>query len=102
VFVALEGERLGEVSFVAAGCSILTASASMMTERLRGATRAEAESLAACFAALVLSPADAPPPADAAGSLGALAVFAAVRAFPGRHQCAVLPWQTLRAALGPP
>jgi nitrogen fixation NifU-like protein len=102
VFVALDGDRLAAVSFVAAGCSILTAAASMMTERLRGAPRAEARSLADRFQALVRQPPDAPAQPDAAGTLGALAVFAAVRAFPGRHQCAVLPWRTMLTALNNP
>src|SRR5262245_59064537 len=58
VFVDLDGERLREVSFQGQGCSISTASASMMTESLKGKTRAEAEQLFERFHALVTSPPD--------------------------------------------
>lgn len=99
VFVDLRGETLGAVAFTGEGCSILIASASMMTERLCGATRGDAMALGARFETLVregggVETADPPP------ALGELSAFAAVAAFPGRVACAMLPWQALRAALG--
>ncbi|SMF48635.1 Fe-S cluster assembly sulfur transfer protein SufU [Pseudogulbenkiania subflava] len=84
-----------EARFEGAGCAISTASASLMTDALKGRTEAEAEALFAVFHALVTSedglPADAP--------LGKLAVLAGVREFPTRVKCATLAWHTLLAAL---
>ena len=83
-----------DVRFTGAGCAISTASASLMSEALKGRTAAEAEQLFAGFHALL---AGVPAADDAA--LGKLAVFAGVREFPGRIKCAMLPWHTLAAAL---
>ena len=98
VFVDLDGDRLREVSFQGKGCSISTASASMMTESLKGKTRAEADELFERFHALVTS---APDQAHhhAVPELGKLAVFSGVCEFPVRVKCASLPWHTLKAAL---
>ena len=82
------------VRFTGAGCAISTASASLMSEALKGRTTAEAEQLFAGFHAML---AGVPETDDAA--LGKLAVFAGVREFPGRIKCAMLPWHTLVAAL---
>ena len=98
MFVALRGETLDAVAFTGEGCSILTAAASMMTERLRGATRADAEALRERFEALVRGAGDPEAP-DVAAALGELTAFAALAAFPGRVPCALLPWQALRAAM---
>ena len=98
VFVRLEGDRLGEVKFQGAGCSISTASASMMTEAVKGRTRAETEALFERFHALVTRDAAARE-ADADPALGKLAVFSGVSEFPVRVKCASLPWHTLKAAL---
>jgi nitrogen fixation NifU-like protein len=88
--------RIEDVSFVGSGCAISKASASLMTEFVKGRTRAEAESAFARFQELVTS--DPTRPADGA-DLGKLAVFAGVREFPVRVKCATLPWHTLRSAL---
>lgn len=96
VYLKLEGDVIQDVAFVGSGCAICTASASMMTERLKGKTRHEAESLFGQFHEL-LTGKDEPGGEEA---LGKLAVFSGVRAFPIRVKCATLPWHTFRAALG--
>lgn len=95
VYVAVEGDRMQDVAFQGSGCAISTAAASVMTETVKGKTRAEAEALFATFHELVTK---GPPPTGTEG-LGKLAVFAGVSEFPSRVKCAVLPWHTLRAAL---
>ena len=98
VFVRLDGDVVTDVKFQGAGCSISTASASMMTESIKGRSRAEAEALFEHFHALVTrdSSAAGQPPDPA---LGKLAVFSGVWEFPVRVKCASLPWHTLKAAL---
>jgi nitrogen fixation NifU-like protein len=98
VFVALEGDRVKDVSFVGKGCSISTASASLMTESLKGKTRAEAAELFERFHTLITADPTAPRAEDP--SLGKLQAFAGVCEFPVRVKCASLPWHTLKAALG--
>jgi nitrogen fixation protein NifU and related proteins len=98
VFLELDGDVVKDVSFKGAGCSISTASASMMTEALRGKTRAEAEALFERFHRLVTSdPLLAR--TDNAPDLGKLAAFSGVSEFPVRVKCASLPWHTFKAAL---
>jgi nitrogen fixation protein NifU and related proteins len=98
VFVRLEGDKVTDVSFKGAGCSISTASASLMTEALKGKTRAEVESLFDRFHRLVTSdPSKAAE--NTAPELGKLAAFAGVCEFPVRVKCASLPWHTFKAAL---
>jgi len=95
VYLTLEGDVLRDVSFVGKGCSISTASASMMTESLKGKTRAEAEALFQRFRGLLTGE----PAAAGAPELGKLQVFSGVCEFPVRIKCASLPWHTLHAAL---
>lgn len=83
-----------DVGFQGAGCAISTASASMMTEALKGKTENEALRLFELFHDLLMGKADPDP-----GSLGKLAAFTGVRDFPVRVKCATLAWHTLRAAL---
>lgn len=98
VYVRCVGDTLADVRFVGQGCSISTASASLMTEAVRGRTRAEAEALFERFHALVTATHDqAAAAVDPA--LGKLAVFVGVHEFPMRVKCASLAWHTLRAAL---
>jgi nitrogen fixation NifU-like protein len=98
VYLRLEGDVVQDVAFKGAGCSISTASASMMTEALKGKSRAEAEALFQRFHQLLTSdPAKAGQ--DAAPELGKLAAFSGVCEFPVRVKCASLPWHTFRAAL---
>jgi nitrogen fixation NifU-like protein len=95
VYVKLDGDVIRDVSFQGSGCAISTASASMMTESVKGKTRAEAESLFKSFHELVTGkPVDRPK-----ANLGKLAVFSGVREFPVRVKCASLAWHTLHAAL---
>jgi nitrogen fixation protein NifU and related proteins len=95
VYLGLEGEILKDVSFQGTGCAISTASASMMTESVKGKTRAEADALFERFHALITGK-----PAGPDGpELGKLEVFSGVREYPVRVKCATLPWHTLKAAL---
>lgn len=85
-----------DISFEGSGCAISTASASLMTEQLKGKTVAEAESLFSRFHDMVTS--DLAEPANTEG-LGKLAALGGVREFPSRVKCATLCWHTLNAAL---
>jgi nitrogen fixation protein NifU and related proteins len=96
VYLDLEGDVVRDVSFEGSGCAISKASASMMTESLKGKTRREAEALFASFHHLITEGTDGPPDGTA---LGKLVVFSGVREFPVRVKCATLAWHTLRAAL---
>jgi nitrogen fixation NifU-like protein len=98
VFVRLEDGVVRDVSFKGAGCSISTASASMMTESLKGKSRAEVEELFQRFHALITGdPSRASESTDP--GLGKLDAFSGVCEFPVRVKCASLPWHTLKAAL---
>lgn len=90
------GGEVEEVGFTGSGCAICTASASMMTEGLRGKSAAEAEALIEGFHELVTAK-DMPEVDE--DLLGKLVVFAGVREFPVRVKCATLPWHTARSAL---
>jgi len=94
VFLDLEDGRIRDVSFQGAGCAISTASASLMTEALKGRTVEAARTLFENFHALVTTGAG-----EGAPELGKLAVFSGVREFPMRVKCATLVWHTLLAAL---
>lgn len=96
VFLKLEGDRLSDVSFLGSGCAISKASASLMTDSVKGRTVAQVERLFDAFHAMVTSEAAAEPDV---GELGKLAVLAGVREFPVRVKCASLAWHTLKAAL---
>jgi nitrogen fixation NifU-like protein len=91
-----EGGRIRDIAFQGSGCAISKASASMMTQSLKGKTRAEAEKLFERFHKLVTG--QLPPNGDPA-ELGKLGVFSGVSEFPVRVKCATLAWHTLRAAL---
>ena len=94
VFVRLNGERVEDIRFEGKGCAISTASASLMTEAVKGKERAAIGELFAKVHAL-LTQQDAAP--DTA--LGKLAALSGVREFPARVKCASLCWHTLNAAL---
>ena len=96
VYVTVEDDRVTDVAFTGSGCAISTASASLMTQAIKGKSLAEAENLFGAFHALVTSNPTAMADAD---GLGKLVVFAGVREFPIRVKCATLAWHTLRAAL---
>jgi nitrogen fixation NifU-like protein len=97
VSLQVEGDVVRDVSFEGSGCSISTASASMMTDALKGKTVAEAKALFERFHELVT--ADPSRTATASAELGKLAVFAGVHEFPMRVKCASLAWHTMKAAL---
>jgi len=95
LFLKIDQETIREIRFHGSGCAISTASASLMTESLKGKTRAEAEALFQRFHDLVVGSGN-----TASGpELGKLAVFSGVREYPVRVKCATLAWHTLRAAL---
>ena len=94
VYALLAGEVLSDVRFDGSGCAISVASASLMTEAVKGRSRAEVENLYLAIHDL-LTRADAPCPAE----LGKLAALGGVREFPARVKCASLCWHTLHAAL---
>ncbi len=96
VYLRIEDGIVRDAGFVGTGCAISTASASMMTESLKGKTEAEVEALFKRFHDLVTG--NLPPDADL-GGLGKLAVFAGVREYPVRVKCASLAWHTMHAAL---
>lgn len=95
VYVKLEGEKIADLSFEGSGCAISVASASLMTERLKGKTRSDALKLFDAMHELLTSSAA---PADTE-SLGKLAALSGVREYPSRVKCASLCWHTLKGAL---
>ncbi len=94
VYLHLEGDVIQDVSFEGNGCAISTASASLMTDALKGKKVEEAERLFEEFHHLVTHD-----DAEASPDLGKLEVLAGVREFPARVKCATLAWHTLQAAL---
>jgi nitrogen fixation NifU-like protein len=96
VYVAVDGDTVRDVRFEGAGCAISTASASLMTEAVRGCSLGDTEAIFDRFHTAITSETDAPLDIDA---LGKLAVLTGVRQYPMRVKCASLAWHTLRAAL---
>jgi nitrogen fixation NifU-like protein len=96
LYVKVEGGVIQEIGFQGKGCAISKASASLMTEAVKGKTTADAEALFARFHDLLTGPPDV---RTDARSFGKLAVFSGVREFPVRVKCATLAWHTLEAAL---
>ena len=95
VFVRLNGDIVEEVTFEGSGCAISTASASLMTEAIKGKTLAEAKELFEHFHGMVTGSEE-----GAVGScLGKLEVFSGVCKYPARVKCATLVWHTVNAAL---
>ncbi|PWV58897.1 Fe-S cluster assembly sulfur transfer protein SufU [Plasticicumulans acidivorans] len=93
VYLDVEGDVIRDLSFQGQGCAISTASASMMTEALKGKRIDEVEPLFTKFHDLVTT--DGPLPEG----LGKLSVLAGVRDYPSRVKCATLAWHALKAAL---
>ena len=94
VTMTLRDGVIEDIAFAGEGCAISTASASMMTQALKGRTGEEARSLFEAMHAVLV--ADEPPDLDRLGKLGALL---GVKDFPMRVKCATLPWHTMEAAL---
>lgn len=95
VYLKMEGEKIGEISFEGSGCAISQASASLMTTQLQGKTLAEAESEFDEFKNIVTTGEE---PAD----FSEVAAFAGVHAFPARIKCATLSWHAAIDALNKP
>ena len=93
LFLKMDGDTVREASFTGSGCAISTASASLMTESLKGKSRAEALHLLDEFHELLTTD------VQAKKDLGKLVVFGGVREYPARVKCATLAWHTLKSAL---
>ncbi len=96
VYLEMDNEKVKDVSFLGSGCAISKASASLMTQAVKGKTREEAETFFKEFHAMVTGELDEETEEN---SLGKLKIFAGVREFPARVKCASLSWHTLNAAL---
>jgi len=94
VYLSVDDGVIRDVAFQGSGCAISKASASLMTESVKGKTVAEAQALFERFQQMITARADAP-----VDNLGKLTVLAGVRQFPVRVKCASLAWHTLRAAV---
>ncbi len=96
LYLQVEEGVIHDIGFIGMGCAISTASASMMTECLKGKTVAEAEAIFESFQNLVSG--DSAANADII-PLGMLAAFSSIREYPVRVKCAILAWHTMQAAL---
>jgi nitrogen fixation NifU-like protein len=94
LYVRVDGDTITDIAFQGAGCAISKASASLMTDALKGRTLPEARELFDRFHTVVTTP-----PGGAVEDLGKLSVLAGVREFPVRVKCASLAWHTMKAAL---
>lgn len=95
LYIDVEDGAVKDVAFQGNGCAISTASASVMTEAIKGKPVGEVHAMFEKFHKLVTTGENG----DAAEALGKLAVFAGVSEFPSRVKCATLAWHTLEAAL---
>ena len=96
VYMTLDGEVISDVSFEGSGCAISKASASMMTESIKGKSRAEAEDIFGSFRAMITREAGVGVDRE---RLGDLEVLESVSAYPTRIKCATLSWHAMHAAL---
>jgi nitrogen fixation protein NifU and related proteins len=96
VYVSMENDRVADIAFKGSGCAISKASASMMTQVVKGKTKEEADVLFKEFREMVMGEMDVETEEN---SLGKLKIFAGVREFPARVKCASLSWHTVHAAL---
>lgn len=94
LYLTLDGDVIKDVAFQGSGCAISKASASLMTDALKGKTVTEARALFDEFHAMITSNPEQPP-----ADLGKLSVLAGVREFPTRVKCASLAWHTMKAAV---
>jgi nitrogen fixation protein NifU and related proteins len=94
LFLKLDGDVIADVGFQGSGCAISKASASLMSDSLKGRTVAEVRALFDRFHRMVTTPPDVE-----VEDLGKLSALAGVREFPVRVKCASLAWHTLKAAL---
>jgi nitrogen fixation NifU-like protein len=96
IYLRVDGDTIGAVGFEGQSCAICKASASMMTQAVKGKPVVEAERLADEFRDMATGKLDT---AITAHHLGRLTVFSGVRDLPTRVKCAILPWHTLHAAM---
>jgi nitrogen fixation NifU-like protein len=94
LYLTLDGDVIKDVAFQGSGCAISKASASLMTDALKGKTVPEARALFDEFHAMITSNPEQPP-----ADLGKLSVLAGVREVPTRVKCASLAWHTMKAAV---
>ena len=92
LYLSTEGERIKDASFVGSGCCISKASASLLTESVKGKTKSEVQQMFEQVRDMVTT-------GQIKGDVGKLAVFAGVHKFPARVKCAILAWHALTAAL---
>jgi nitrogen fixation protein NifU and related proteins len=92
LFLRIDGDRIADVSFVGSGCCISKASASLLSESVKGRSRGEVRALFDKVHDMITT-------GKAGDSVGKLAVFAGVYKFPARVKCAILPWHAVLAAL---
>ena len=97
LYLKMEGDRISDISFDGSGCAISVASASLMTEALKGKTRAEAEQVFNEFHERVTD--KRTNDTDSVAHLGKLAALLGVKDYPTRVKCATLCWHTLHSAL---
>jgi nitrogen fixation protein NifU and related proteins len=94
LYLTLDGDVIKDVAFQGTGCAISKASASLMTDAIKGKTVTEARELFEQFHSMITSDTD-----TEAADLGKLSVLAGVREFPTRIKCASLAWHTMKAAV---
>jgi nitrogen fixation protein NifU and related proteins len=94
LYLTVEDGTITDVAFQGSGCAISKASASLMTEAIKGKTVDQARALFDQFHHMITSPPGSPLP-----EMGKLAVLSGIREFPTRVKCAGLPWHTLKAAV---
>jgi len=92
LFLALDGDVIKDASFLGAGCCISKASASLLTDSVKGKSRAEVQKMFELVHDMVMT-------GEMKAEVGKLAVFAGVHKFPARVKCAILAWHALVAAL---
>ena len=95
IYLQVDNDRITNISFQGSGCAISKASASLMTDAMKGKTLSEAEDQFRKFHTMLTDPTSAPD----LDQMGKLAVFSGVRGYPARVKCATLSWHTLKAAL---
>ncbi len=92
LFLTLDGDKITDASFVGSGCCISKASASLLTDNVKGKSKAEVQKMFDLVHEMVMS-------GKVNGDVGKLAVFAGVHKYPARVKCAILSWHALMAAL---
>ena len=100
LWVKLDGDRVTDATFQGSGCAISRASASLMTEAVKGKTRSEAEALFTTFHDLVTGKLNVDTDPSAKQRLGSLRALGGVSRFPIRVKCASMAWHALKSSLG--